>query len=257
MDWPLLIEFARQRDPAFLAPLAGVPEVSISTLAADRGAALPASYVEFLRRMGIHSNGWAPFGATLDHHFAAIVERLDEGDEDAPPSDRFFPVALETDKSLVALYDHYLDLQRVDEDDAPIVMLEAGVAYPLQTPTETHETFNERVTRSMFNRFQLHHCAERDVVTLGGTRRAGEGRAGLQQVLVLLQRAGFEPALPPLGRVACLRAGSLSVLARVNEGHELLTLLLGGDNRLDLKALADQLLAGLPGARRPSGPLEG
>ncbi|RKH64686.1 hypothetical protein [Corallococcus llansteffanensis] len=257
MDWPLLIEFVRQRDPAFLVQLKGVPDAAIAALAADRGAVLPASYVEFLRRMGSHSNGWAPFGATCEHHFAAIVERLDEHDEDAPPSDRFFPVAIETDESLVALYDHYLDLQRVEGDDAPLVMLEAGVPYQVQTPVETHETFNERVTHGLFHRFQLRHCAERDVVALGGTRRAGEGRAGLQQVLVLLQRAGFEPALPPLGRVACLRAGSLSVLARVNEDYELLTLLLGGDNRLALKALADQLLAGLPGARRPAGPREG
>ncbi|RKH73181.1 SMI1/KNR4 family protein [Corallococcus aberystwythensis] len=257
MDWPLLIEFVRQRAPAFLAQLEGVPDASIWALAADRGAALPASYVEFLRRMGSHCSGWAPFGATLDHHFAAIVERLDAEDEDAPPSDRFFPVAIETDESLVALYDHYLDLQRVEGDDAPLVMLEAGVPYQWQTPIETHETFNERVTFSLFHRFQLRLCAERDVVTLGGTLRAGEGRAGLQQALVLLQRAGFEPALPLLGRTACLRAGTLSVLARVNENHELLTLLLGSDNRLSLKALADQLLAGLPGARRPSGPFVG
>ncbi|NPC69512.1 hypothetical protein [Corallococcus exiguus] len=257
MDWPLLIEFVRQRAPEFLAQLEGVPDASIWALTADRGAALPASYVEFLRRMGSHSGGWPPFGATLDHHFAAIVERLDQEDENAPPSDRFFPVGIETDESMVALYDCYFDLQRVEGDDAPLVMLEAGVPYQWQTPIEIHETFNERVTQSLFHRFELRRCAERDEVNLGGTLRAGEGRAGLQQALVLLQRAGFEPALPPLGRVACLRAGGISVLARVNEEYELLTLLLGGDNRLSVKALADQLLAGLPGARRPSGPIEG
>lgn len=75
MDWPRLIEFVRQRAPAFLAQLEGVPEVSISALTADRGVAQPASYGEFLRRMGLHSNGWAPFGATLDHQLRHCAER--------------------------------------------------------------------------------------------------------------------------------------------------------------------------------------
>jgi hypothetical protein len=190
MDWPPVLQFIQQRDPAFLSELEGVPDAAVSALAADRGVALPGTYVEFLRRMGVSSNGYAPFGATQDHGFAAIAERLDDADD--TPSGRFF--------------------------------------------------------------FELRRRARRDVVNLGGTPQAGEGRAALQQALALLQRAGFAPVLPRVGRVACLQAGPLSVLAQFKQKHELLTLQLGSDDPRTLKELADELLAGLPGARRPRRP---
>ncbi|WP_164018146.1 SMI1/KNR4 family protein [Pyxidicoccus trucidator] len=252
-----MIEFIRQRDPAFLSQVEGMPDAAISALAADRGVTLPATYVEFLRRMGGHSHGYTPFGATQDHGFAAIAERLEaerlDDKDDAPPG-RFFPVAIETDLSLVALYDHYLDLQRGDGDDAPLVTLEQGVPFRWQTPDETGETCGERIAASVFNHFELRLRANRDVVALGGALQAGQGRAALQQALALLQRAGFAPVLPLLGRVACLQAGPLSVLAKVNENYELLTLRIGSDDALAVKELVSQLLAGLPGARRPAGP---
>lgn len=253
MDWPLVIEFIRQRDPAFLSCVEGMPDAAVAALAAGCGVTLPASYVEFLRRMGVSSNGYAPFGATQDHGMAAIAECLDN--EDDAPSGRLFPVAIETDSSLVALYDHYLDLQRGDGDDAPLVMLEQGVSLEVQTPVETRETFVERITASAFNHFELRHRAGCDVLSVGGgTLQAGEGRAALQRALTLLQRAGFAPVLPQSGRVACLQAGPLSVYARLNENYELLTMRLGSDDPLALNELAEQLLADLPGARRPVGP---
>ncbi|WP_163999707.1 SMI1/KNR4 family protein [Pyxidicoccus caerfyrddinensis] len=252
MDWPLVIEFIRQRDPAFMSRVEGVPAAAVAALAAGRGVTLPASYVEFLRRMGSNSNGYAPFGPTQDHGLAAIAERLD--DEDAAPSGRFFPVAIETDESLDPLYDYCLDLQRGDGDDAPLVMLEPGVDLEWQTPVEISETFGERITASVFNHFALRRLAGRDVVSVGGTLQAGEGRAALQRALVLLQRAGFAPVLSLSGRVACLQAGPLSVDARVNENYELLTLRLGGDDPRAVTTLAEQLLTDLPGARRPVGP---
>jgi hypothetical protein len=252
MDWPLVIEFIRQRDPAFLSRVEGVPDAAVAALAAGRGVTLPASYVEFLRRIGVSSNGYAPFGSTQDHGIAAIAARLD--DDDAAPSGRFFPVAIETDESLDPLYDHWLDLQRGDGDDAPLVMLEQGVDLEWQTPVETSETFGERITASVFSHFALRRLAGRDVVSVGGTLQAGEGRAALQRALARLQRAGFAPVLPLSGRVACLQAGPLSVYARVNENYELLTLRLGGDDLRSVTELAEQLLADLPGARRPVGP---
>jgi hypothetical protein len=253
MDWPHVIEFIRQRDPAFLSRVEGVPAAAVAALAAGRGVTLPASYVEFLRCMGVSSNGYAPFGPAQDHGFAAIAERPD--DEDDAPSGRFFPVAIETDLSLVVLYDHCLDLQSGDGDDAPLVMLEQGVSLEWQTPVETRETFGERITASVFNHFELRRRAGRDVVSAGGgTLQAGEGRAALQRALGLLQRAGFAPVLPLSGRVACLQAGPLSVYARINENYELLTLRLGGDDPRAVTELAEQLLTDLPGARRPVGP---
>ncbi|SFD88104.1 hypothetical protein SAMN05518672_103665 [Chitinophaga sp. CF118] len=255
LDWPLVIEFIRQRAPAFLSQLVGVPDEVISTLIANRDVMLPASYVEFLRLMGINSNGYFPFGGMQDHTFPSIIERFEDDEEDAPPAGRFFPVAIETDLSMDPLYDHYLDLQRGNGNDAPLVMLEPGVPFKWQTPIETSETFNERITKSVFCRFQLHNCTERDVVAMGGGKlQAGGGSTALQQALALLQRIGFTPALPLLGRVVCVQAGPLSVLAGVNEEYELLTMQLGGNNSLAVKELADQLLKDLPGARQPAGP---
>ncbi|MCP3136654.1 hypothetical protein [Pyxidicoccus xibeiensis] len=88
-----MLQFIRRRDPAFLSRMEGVPDAAVSALAADRGVVLPGTYAEFLRRMGVSSNGYAPFGATQDHGFAAITERL--ADEGSVPPGRFFPVAIE------------------------------------------------------------------------------------------------------------------------------------------------------------------
>jgi len=252
MDWPALIDFIRQRDPTFVSGLQGVPDLEIAALAADHGVTLPTGYAEFLRRMGLGSNGYTPFGATQDPGFAAISERLDEGDE--PTFTRFFPIAIETDDSLEALYDHHLDLHRSDGDDATLVLLEQGVPLEWQTPVETSETFGEHITASVFSQFALLHHAHQDTLAVGGKMQAGEGRTALQQTLTLLQRAGFNPVLLLTERVACLQSGPLSVLAQVNDVHESLTLRLGSDTSLAVKELADQLLAGLPGARRPAGP---
>lgn len=245
--WLFIMEFIRQREPVFLSQIKGLSDNDIAGLPAS----LPASYVEFLRCMGINSNGYSVFGSTYDHRFVAITEHLSEYDEDSPPSDRYFPVAIETDESLVSLENIYLDLKRSDGEDAPLVVLEWGVPFNWQIPKETSDTFNERIVWSVFNRFQLSSCREQHVLAMGGTLSPGEGRIALQQVLTLLQNMGFEAVLPLLGRVACLQSGSISILARVNEESELLTILLGNNDAKALSKLADQLLAGLPGARRP------
>ncbi|NTX65668.1 hypothetical protein HUA74_33910 [Myxococcus sp. CA051A] len=247
MDWSLVFEFIRQRDPVFLSRLEGVPDAAIATLTAGRDVTLPGFYVEFLRRMGGSSNDYCPFGATQDHRFSAIAERL--GEDDDALSSRFFPVALETDESQVALYDHYLDLRRAEDDDVPLVVLEQGVSLDLQLPVESHETFGERITTSVFSHFELRLRAHHEVVTQGC-----EGSGVLPRAVALLQRAGFVPVLPLLGRVACLQAGPLSVHAWFDENPARLRLRLGGDDPRALKQLADRLFADLHGARRPRPP---
>lgn len=247
MDWPLVFEFIRQRDPVFLSQLEGVSDADIATLATDRGITLPECYVEFLRRMGGSSNGYCPFGATQDHRVSSIAERL--GDDEDALSSRFFPVALETDASQVAFYDHHLDLRRAEDDDVPLVELEQGVPLDSQLPVESRETFSERITTSVFSHFELSRRAHHELVTQGG-----EGSGVLPRAVALLQHAGFEPVLPLLGRVACLQAGPLRVHAQFGENPARLTLQLGGDDPLALKELADRLLADLPGARRPRPP---
>ena len=66
--------------------------------------------------------------------------------------------------------------------------------------------------------------------------------------------AAVVPQQPPLGRVACLQAGPVSLLAEVDGSLELLSLRFGSEDALAVKSLTDQLLAGLPGARLPAGP---
>lgn len=255
MDWTSVIDFIRARDPAFLSTIEGVPEEAVAGLAGpvgERALPLPRAYVTFLRLMGADSDGYAPFGVTQAHDLATIAERLDE--EDEPPSARFFPVALETDDSLEALYDHFLDLQRCDGNDAALVLLEQGVPFEWQKPVDLFETFGERITASVFNHFACRHRAERDVVAVGGASNAREGRGALQKAVALLQELGFTPTLPPLPRVACMSRDPLDVLAHAHEDYELLTLRISGDNRVAVLELADQLLTSLPGARRPAGP---
>lgn len=249
--WPFVLAFIQQRDPAFLSQVEGVSDNVIFAMAAKYGVMLPACYVEFLQKMGANSNGYFPFGATHAHSFNMLTEHPGDDDESAPPANRFFRAAIETDESVVALFDYYLDLHLSNNFDAPLVILEQGVPFDWQTPVDTHETFGERIINSVFNHFQLSRCTEHGVVSMGGTLHAGEGRMSLQQALVLFQNAGFTPALPLTDRLACLQSGPVSVLARVNEEYELLTMQVGSNNRQSVKQLTDQLLAGLPGARRP------
>lgn len=252
MDWPRLIDFIRQRDPGFIASIEGVPAGDVAAMAADAGVALPAAYAGFLERMGVRSEPFTPFGATQDHGFPAILQRLD--DEADTFSGRYMPVAIETDTSLEALYDHHIDLALSDGTDAPLVLLEQVSPVDEQPPIDLGETLGERITAGAFTQFELERLAERGLVHLGGTLHPGEGRAALVQALSLLQLAGFEPVLPPLSRVVCLRAGDVSLLAQVDESVELLSLRFGSDHALAVRSLTDQLLAGLPGARLPAGP---
>lgn len=256
MDWPLVVDFIAQHDPRFLDAVQGVPESEIAALAAACDVTLPKTYIGFLRLMGIDNNGLAPFGARQDVSFAMIVERIDEEDaeEGGPTVRRYFPIAVETDNSLEVLFDHWLDLQRSNGDDAPIVMLEQGVPIAWQQPVEIGETFGERILARAFTHFALRQHPHSDLLAVGGAMKIGEGRAALDNALVILQSAGFAFALPPLGGVACLHGGSLDILARVNEIHELLTLRLGGDTVVAVKEVADQLLTNLAGAHRPAGP---
>jgi|GEM_PF-6042713 len=244
MEWPPVFEFIRQRDPAFLSRVEGVPDAAISTLAAERGVTLPGCYVEFLRRMGGGGNGYRPFGATQDHRFSTIAERLRE--EDEAPDGRVFLVAIETDASLVALYDYHLDLRHAEDDDVPLVLLEQGIPFDGHSQVEYRETFGERITASVFNHFELSRRAHSEVVTRSG--------GGLPGAVALLQHAGFVPVLPLLGNVACLQAGALGVIAQVNETYGLLSLRLGGDDPRAVEALATRLLEELPDARRPRRP---
>ncbi|MFY2562138.1 hypothetical protein ACN469_31375 [Corallococcus terminator] len=244
MDWPRVFEFIQQRAPAFLSGLEGVPDAAISALAAERGVTLPGCYVEFLRRMGGDSNGYRPFGATQDHRFSIISERLRE--EDDAPDDRVFLVAVETDESQVALYDHHLDLRHVEDDDTPLVLLEQGIPFDGHSQVEYRETFGERITASVFNHFELSRRAHHEVVYQSG--------GVLPEAVTLLRSAGFAPVLPLLGRVACLQEGALGVHAQVNEEYGLLSLRLGGDDPKAVEALVTRLLAELPEARRPTRP---
>jgi hypothetical protein len=63
------MEFIRQREPVFLSQIKGLSDDDIAGLPTR----LPASYVEFLRCMGINSNGYSIFGSTYNHHLLTML----------------------------------------------------------------------------------------------------------------------------------------------------------------------------------------
>ena len=239
MNWDLFIDFIKAQDPAFIAARQGVPLDDIKQCEAGCKIALPKSYVNFLQLMGQAGGKFRPFGATMEHNFYDLVEQLPAEDY---PGDQFFKIAAETDSSLVAYYDLFLDLRRSDGEDAPLVTFEDGVELRPGAVNEVGLTFDESMMESVFTFFALHRRAKRAVVTVDSTQLR-------DKTVGLLMHMGFQQVWSPLPRIACLRRDTFCALVKVGEDTRTLDVELGADDNKSLGIAVEQLLSSLPGAR--------
>jgi hypothetical protein len=244
VNWAALAAFMLAKDPAFAASVEGVSREDVAELERGLSIALPRGYVDFLTSMGRDSDGFYPFTPLQTHEFDELLE-------DLPPrnyrADHLFKVSLASDPEEVSPLDYFLDLTRSDGDDAPLVMAGHDGTIRSDGILEIGLTFGEHITARLFTFLELHRRPENASVVVGGVERQ-QAQLRRNDAIQLLQRSKLTPALPPLPRVVCLTAPTLSALVSIDEYTRTLAIELGADDRSVLVAMVDGVLAGLPGA---------
>src|SRR5262249_51966390 len=140
--------------------------------------------------------------------------------------------------------DYFLDLGRSDGIDAPLVAFqdsdEAEIdEFDAARVRNMPFTFSEQATNSFFSILVLARTTTRAMVTIAPLDRGGSNA----NIVDSLQAMGFRSVLPPERRVTTLRRGSLGALVNVWElDLHGATIALGGDDRVELNVVIDQLL---------------
>jgi hypothetical protein len=243
MPWEALAGFIRTLDPAFAGSVKGVPADEIQRVELEYRLRLPGMYRDFLETMGKDSGDFTLFGFGQDESFDDLIAEMPDA---SYPLDRYFRISRAGDNARFGESDYFLDLGRADEDDAPIVRFEETPDFISGHVSEWRFTFAEWVTRQVFSFFVLDRAAARAIVVV--TRDdVAEGQFSKEAVVTLLGRANFEPVLPPLPRVSCLRRGESGALVDLLASGLAIEVILAGERR-DLEIVVDQLLVRYPSA---------
>ncbi len=244
MKWQALAAFIATADPAFAASLRGVAPEEIDRVERETGIRLPSAYRQFLQMMGRDSGGFRLFGQGQTHTFDELVADLPA---ESYPAASYFRIAFANDDAEISAPDHFLDLGRSDGDDAPIVMFEELPFFVPASVRERRFTFMEWATRQFFTYLVIGQAAVRSIFVLGFQDPA-DGVASRDEVIGVLGMMSFEPVLPILPRVACLRrAGDGALVELLKDGGGISVTLCGAD-RLGLDVAVDQLLMRFPAA---------
>lgn len=244
MSIEVIIAFISERRLEFTAEIRGVSEQELEDLQAGCGVRLPRAYLGFLRRMGVHSNGFHPFGPSHVMNLYALVEELPA---ETYPAERFFKIAEETNRSLIVIEDKFLDLQRSDGDDAPLVRFEDGGEFEPKAVAELGFSFREQLTRSAFLGFELEPRKHRRVIGLeAATPVAVEEQ--LRAATEMLTKMSLVPVLEWTPRVRTLRNETLSAMLEHRGQDRALSMRLGADDERALGIATEQLLDHLTGA---------
>jgi hypothetical protein len=244
MPWEALAGFIRTLDPAFARSVKGVPAEEIQRVEREYRLHLPGVYRDFLEMMGMDSGEFSLFGFGQDESFDDLIAEMPDA---SYPLDRYFRISRAGDDAGFSASDYFIDLGRTDGDDAPIVRFEDTQDFTPEHVAEWRFTFGEWVTRQVFSFLVLDRAAARAMVVI--TRDdVAEGQFSKEAVMTLLGRANFEPALPSLPRVGCLRRGESGALVDVLAGGLAVEVILSAGERRDLEVVVDQLLVRYPNA---------
>jgi hypothetical protein len=243
MDWNALVRFVRAENPAFLAAFRGVPPEEVHAVEELCGVHLPDSYREFLGRMGRDSGRFYLFGPGHAQELETLRADLPA---DSYPA-RYFKVAVPVVDSDISPLDYFLDLERSDGVDAPIVTFEDMGHFRQEYVRDLGFTFGEWVTHAIFMFLAIGHEPEQASVVIGSP--SPKAAPGLKdEAVALLERMNFALVLPSLERVACLRRGQLGAMVDVLVGGLAVAINLGADDRRALEIVVDQLLMRFPDA---------
>lgn len=244
IKWADLEAFMAARDPKYREEVRGVPDGDIAACEEGCAVILPQIYVGFLGVMGADCGALRPFGPTQDCGFHGLVEDLPAR---YYPGDRYFKVSREGDMSRITRLDTFLDLDRSDGADAPLVQFEDGGEFAPEAVTEFRFTLGEQLARNFFRAFELNRRPHRKVVR-GGSQPAAQGERDLHAAVEVLGRSEFEPVLPLLPRVACLGHRGASALVELHALSGAVSVHLGAEDMRALGVVVEQILAAFPDA---------
>jgi len=228
LNWNILLEYIRAKDPRLAASFRGVPRRDIEACEAKYRVTFPISYVGFLVVMGEDSGSLQPFGRTQQHTFSEILQQLPLDDD---PGERFFMIAFDVDPLPLADLKTFLDLARSDGNDAPLAVFETGEgASPIINDWDF--MLGESLTRRIFNNLELDRRTYKGRVFVQ-SQNPKHGLEIKRASMELLAGAGFQVALPELNRVACLRRDASSAFVIVQDETHLVDVTLGTDNDLE------------------------
>jgi hypothetical protein len=252
IDWPSLLDFMRKRDAALVASFRGVARTEIDAMERECSVRLPSNYVSFLQTMGEDSGALYFFGPSQVHQFSALREMLPP---DGYAGERFFKVSFESDELSLAFLDHFLDMQRSDGIDAPLVRFETGDDV-MPAVDDIDWTFGEEVIACVFREIELWRRTCHAKLNIFRGFESLETLLSKQTATDALLRYGLRHALTKLKRVAAFSLDELSALVTVPDSTNALNIELASDDLDTLKKLAEWLCAQLPSLELVEPPLK-
>jgi hypothetical protein len=250
IDWPQIVDYISSRDPTLVTSFRGVPQADIDLCERRFSVKLPASYVDFLLRMGEDSGALRPLGATQSHRFSELMADFPP---EGYPAGRLFNVSFETDPSALVVMGTFLDMADVDANDARLVEFEPGDEDTPITPGDF--TFGEFVVQEIFTGLELYLTRYAATVLLHSqSTDDGLGRAAAAGAL--LGRLGFTLVMPDLPRVSCWRRDTISVMVAAYRNLQTVHVGIGCNRFSEIEAFAAEVTASLPGAILLQAPFE-
>ncbi|HEY0136372.1 MAG TPA: hypothetical protein VGB85_19950 [Nannocystis sp.] len=240
---PFLLKFFAARAPMYSASLRGVSLDDIRLCEKNCSLSFPRTYTDFLVAMGDECGDFHPFGPSQSCDFYELLESFSP---DGYP-DRYFKVAFESSPMAVTRFDFFLDLQRSDGIDAPLVSFEEMDEFVPQAVQEVGFTLGEQIARRAFDVFEVDRRAFTRTLRLLPASSA-EARSAMKLAIATLELQGLSEVLPPLPRVRCLDDDRLSALVELRESTTGARIRLGSADRGDLERCTEQLLERLPDA---------
>jgi hypothetical protein len=236
------LEFITRRDAEIANSCAGVARSQIEAIERQCEIALPSNYVNFLQTMGESSGGLNLFGFTYAHQFSRLIRQLPSTSD---LTQRYFRVAMESDPSAPAFEDIYLDLQRSDQHDGPLVR----ISRPLNPDSEIEEwplSVTEKIIYELAWQIDVSRMpfGAKVLAFKGGASR--NPRKTKDDAVKVLREVGFAASLPELPRAACMAKPASSVLIAIDE--DLVTFELGGTSREVVEGAVNVLLSAQLGA---------
>lgn len=234
MSFSQILAFLVARAPDLRAELRGAHPDDLAELAEACPRPLPAAYLEFLRAMGGSSGSFQPLpvadcrAASLWPHIVATSPSY--------PADRFFKVGLDLGIGRDILQDWFLDLQRGDPDDPPVVRFEDE-----GDPADFFEARVHVVARSWTAMLQARAFLTFAVEARAHQRRAAfaAGTTGLDEVAAICGRLGLTPTLPSRPGLHTLERADLSALLELPPESARIHVRVGADSAASAQLLVE------------------
>ncbi|MDC0721495.1 SMI1/KNR4 family protein [Nannocystis bainbridge] len=241
MSFPAIFAFLVARVPDLRAQVRGATSGDIERLAELSPRPLPRAYVEFLRAMGGSTGSFSAL-PVADCRAAELWPHL-LSTPPSYPTDRFLKVGIDLGIGRDIREDWFLDLQRGDPDDPPVVSFEDE-----GDPDAFREARAHVVARSWTGMLQRHAF----LFAAAGRRSFRREEVfdpvdprRIDAAAAICARLGLTPVMPSQPGLHTLERADLSVMLEVPPDMERLEIEVGADSpravQLFLEVMRDNL----------------